>query len=150
MCGCLGVFRTGRAGAIGMTDAAQAQNRSEREAVKSYVRSHPGAFQKALSDPLPGKPEVTFAPSLSKTLGQADRKSFFMNGNKIRRSVYNYGGIAPGYDALRGVNNLVWRNLDYVFQFCPIVGASVPDAANPARRLHIISDALWDYPASAK
>ncbi len=65
---------------------------------------------------------------ISSTTAQADRKSFFMNGNRIATQLYNYGGISPGYDALRGVNNLVWRNLDYVFQFCPIVGASVPDA----------------------
>lgn len=93
------------------------------------------------------KPEPSGPSKISGTAAQADRKSFFMNGNRIATQVYNYGGISPGYDALRGVNNLVWRNLDYVFQFCPIVGASVRDARDPARRIHIISDGLWDYPA---
>ena len=69
-----------------------------------------------------------------------------MNGNKITTTISNYGGIGPGYGVIRGVNNMVWRNLDYVFQFCPIVGASVPDARNSLNRIHIISDALWDYP----
>ena len=64
---------------------------------------------------------------------QKDRKSYFMNGNKIATQLFNYGGIAPGYDALRAVNNVVWHNLDYVFQFCPIVGASVPDPRTPGK-----------------
>ena len=148
MATCVGVWGFSAPAALAQSayDAAQAQNRSEREAVKSYVRSHPGAFQKALSDPLPGKPEVTFPPSLSKILGQADRKSVLMNGNKIKTEVTNYGGIGPGYGLIRGVSNLVWRNLDYIFQFGPIVGASVPNALNTIP-LHIISDGLWDYPS---
>ncbi len=103
--------------------------------------------------PVAGVPDTQMKPDqrppakTTAVTAQKDRKSFFMNGNKIAVELYNYGGIAPGYDALRSVNNLVWRNLDYAFQFCPIVGASVPSAGDPARRLHIISDALWDYPA---
>ncbi len=86
------------------------------------------------------------AVGLARTLGEKDRKTFLMNGNKITTTISNYGGIGPGYGVIRGVNNMVWRNLDYVFQFCPIVGASVPDARNSLNRIHIISDALWDYP----
>jgi len=74
------------------------------------------------------------------------RKSFLMNGNKITTDVYNYGGVAPGYGLIRGVSNVVWHNLDYVFQFCPLVGASVPSANDPTKQLHIISDGLNDYP----
>src|SRR5512141_1549633 len=70
------------------------------------------------------------------------RKSVLMNGNKIAVDVFNYGGIGPGYGLIRGVSNVVWHNLSYVFQFCPIVGASVPFAADTSRRLHIISDGL--------
>jgi hypothetical protein len=123
----------------------------EHQAVKSYMArmlATPAYRQTvpAASD----QPSKTRAGPLAKDAAvnaQIDRKSFFMNGNRIATQLYNYGGIAPGYDALRGVNNLVWRNLDYAFQFCPIVGASVPDARDPSRRVHIISDALWDYPA---
>ncbi len=83
---------------------------------------------------------------IGKISAQADRKHYFMNGNKIATEVYNYGGIAPGYGLLRGVNNVVWRNIDYVFQFCPLVGASVPDSRDQSKRIHIISDGLNDYP----
>jgi len=58
--------------------------------------------------------------------------------------VYNYGGIAPGYGLIRGVNNFVWKDLSYVFQFCPIVGAEVTDTSG--KKIHIISDGLNDYP----
>src|SRR5512143_264071 len=91
------------------------------------------------------KPAVDPGLSLGKTLARKDRKSFFMNGNKISTEVYNYGGIGPGYGGLRGVNNGVWHNLDYIFQFCPIVGASVRSAADSTKKLHIVSDGLWDY-----
>ena len=71
---------------------------------------------------------------LSKTASGLDRrKSFFMNGNNISTDIYNYGGIGPGYGLLRGVNNFVWNKLDYVFQFCPIVGAQVPNANDPTK-----------------
>ncbi|MBK7258383.1 MAG: hypothetical protein IPI01_11400 [Ignavibacteriae bacterium] len=102
-----------------------------RRAVREYIQANPYPAVVNGGVPAPMKPE---APSLAKTSGtmaQKDRKSFFMNGNRIAVELYNYGGIAPGYDALRAVNNLVWRNLDYAFQFCPIVGASVPDAWVP-------------------
>ncbi|NOX64254.1 MAG: hypothetical protein GXO85_00300 [Chlorobi bacterium] len=58
--------------------------------------------------------------------------------------MYNYGGIAPGYGLIRGVNNFVWKDLSYVFQFCPIVGAEVTDTSG--KKIHIISDGLNDYP----
>jgi len=136
--------------AAGRVMAGGADERTEREhrAVKSYMArmlATPGYQQTAPADQL----SKAHAGTLAKDAGvnaQQDRKSFFMNGNRIATELYNYGGIAPGYGLLRGVNNLVWRNLDYIFQFCPIVGASVPDARNPSRRLHIISDGLWDYP----
>ena len=69
-----------------------------------------------------------------------------MNGNNISTDIYNYGGIGPGYGLLRGVNNFVWNKLDYVFQFCPIVGAQVPNANDSTSLMQIISDGLWDYP----
>ncbi len=84
--------------------------------------------------------------SLGKTQAVDRRKSFFMNGNNISTDIYNYGGIGPGYGLLRGVNNFVWNKLDYVFQFCPIVGAQVPNANDSTQLIKIISDGLWDYP----
>ncbi len=84
---------------------------------------------------------------LQKIKGHKDRKYYFMNGNKISTNIYNYGGIAPGYGLLRNVNNVVWRGVSYVFQFCPFVAASVPSGYDPTKRLHIVSDGLWDYPA---
>lgn len=85
--------------------------------------------------------------NLSKTNAGLDRrKSYYMNGNNISTDIYNYGGIGPGYGLLRGVNNFVWNNLDYVFQFCPIVGAQVPNANDTTQLMQIISDGLWDYP----
>jgi hypothetical protein len=74
-------------------------------------------------------------------------KSFLMNGNNIAVELFNYGGIAPGYPSanFRNVGNLIWRKLPYIFQFCPIVGASVPDNDDPNKRLYIISDGLYDY-----
>ncbi len=117
-----------------------------RRAVKEYMQANPYPTVASGTAPAPMKPAAPPVAKVTATMAQKDRKSFFMNGNRVAVELYNYGGIAPGYDALRAVNNLVWRNLDYAFQFCPIVGASVPDAWMPGRRLHIVSDALWDYP----
>ena len=125
------------------------QTRGEIQAVKEYITAGLARQKQAVRTSKPpdksplAKPDATMA-----TPGQQLRKSYFMNGNKISTEVYNYGGIGPGYGLLRGANNLVWRNMDYGFQFCPFVVASVPDALDPTgnRRLHIVSDGLYDYP----
>ena len=117
-----------------------------RRAVKEYMQANPYPTVAGGTAPALMKPSAPPVAKVTGTMAQKDRKSFFMNGNRVAVELYNYGGIAPGYDALRAVNNLVWRNLDYAFQFCPIVGASLPDAWTPGKRLHIVSDALWDYP----
>jgi hypothetical protein len=126
------------------------QTRQEIQRVKEYMAARMvrgGRPQTSPGEvPWETKGFVRTMPALRKTAGQADRKSFFMNGNKIATEVYNYGGIAPGYGLIRGVNNVVWNHLDYVFQFCPIVGASVPDPRYPDRQIRIISDGLNDYP----
>ncbi|MEW6511440.1 MAG: hypothetical protein AB1428_10815 [Bacteroidota bacterium] len=121
------------------------KTRDEIQAVKDYVRLMQSRVPAASADVTTGTVRKD-DPGIAKTAAMQDRKSYFMNGNKIATEVYNYGGIAPGYGLLRGVNNVVWRNVSYVFQFCPIVGTSVPDARNPGRRIHIISDGLNDYP----
>lgn len=82
-----------------------------------------------------------------KTTGQKDRKTYLMNGNRVITAVYNYGGIAPGPDRIVNVNNGVWRGSSYIFQFCPLFAGSVIDNNDPNKRLHIVSDGLWDYPA---
>lgn len=83
---------------------------------------------------------------IEKIKTHADRKHYFMNGNKISTEIYNFGGIAPGYGLLRNVNNVVWRGVSYVFTFCPFVAASVPSGYDSTQRLHIVSDGVWDYP----
>jgi hypothetical protein len=80
---------------------------------------------------------------MMKTAGDADRKSFFMNGNNVSVEIENYGGIAPGYGGIREITNLIWRDAPYIFQFCPIVGASVVDTSG--KRIHIITDGMNDY-----
>ena len=62
---------------------------------------------------------------LNKNTANEDRKSFFMNGNNVAVEIENYGGIAPGLGGIREITNLIWRDAPYIFQFCPIVGASV-------------------------
>jgi len=120
----------------------------EHQAVKDFMRqklqnsSTNNISNSTVSDK---KDETGFLNQLFKPTAQEDRKYFFMNGNKISTNVYNYGGIAPGYGLLRNVNNLVWKDLGYIFQFCPIVGAEVVNTNG--NTIHIISDGLWDYPA---
>ncbi len=80
---------------------------------------------------------------LRKTTADEDRKSLFMNGNNVAVEIENYGGIAPGYGGIREITNLIWRDAPYIFQFCPIVGASVVDTSG--KRIHIITDAMNDY-----
>lgn len=121
-----------------------AKRNSEHQEVSNYMNNYVMKSVDGHSVGVPEKPDNTM-PSFAKTMGQKDRKYYFMNGNKIAVEIYNYGGIAPGLDAIRGVNNFVWRNLDYVFQFCPIVGASVPDLTSPTGYRRIISDGLMDY-----
>ncbi len=127
---------------------AQENNNARREiehkAVYDYMQNYVMKNSHGPYVQIPEKKDITY-PQLEKTMGQKDRKHYFMNGNKIAVELYNYGGIGPGLDAIRGVNNFVWRNLDYVFQFCPIVGASVPDQTSPTGRRRIISDGLMDY-----
>ncbi len=126
------------------------KKRQEYNAVKTLIESR---INKNTPKPLnlgTKKPD-NFLPSdekfsLNKTKEVDRRKSFYMNGNNISTDIYNYGGIGPGYGLLRGVNNFVWNKLDYVFQFCPIVGAQVPNANDSTSLMQIISDGLWDYP----
>jgi hypothetical protein len=134
--------------AVAQVRQAADKKQQDAQALEDYLRKG------ANSSPMAQPPDATARQKdasgqnspLSTTYLNRGRKSFLMNGNKITTVVYNYGGIGPGYPPLRGVADVVWHNLSYVFQFCPLVGASVPSAYNPAARLHIISDGLNDYP----
>ena len=117
---------------------------NEHQAVKNLILSKiKNQSTKKTSHSTIKKDDSQFNSSLFKPTAHEDRKYFFLNGNKISTNIYNYGGIAPGAGLLRNVNNVVWRNLGYVFQFCPIVGAEVVDTSGTP--IHIISDGLWDY-----
>ena len=124
-----------------------AQTRAEIEAVRSGIqRAVAGAA--ILPDTGTASKSVERDRLLEKPEGVSDRKSILMNGNKITVELHNYGGIGPGYGLTRGVSNLIWRNIDYIFQFCPLIGASVPDPSDSSKRIHIISDALNEYPSA--
>lgn len=122
----------------------------EHEAVKNLIENRMNSNSSQTSNSGIKKSQ-NYLPSdekfsLGKTQAVDRRKSFFMNGNNISTDIYNYGGIGPGYGLLRGVNNFIWNKLDYVFQFCPIVGSQVPNANDTTKLIQIISDGLWDYP----
>jgi len=121
--------------------------KSEREKVVNYLQSAINLNELNRQNGVIHAEKEKLKERLKKITGMKDRKHFFMNGNKISTEIYNYGGIAPGYGLLRNVNNVVWRGVSYVFQFCPFVAASVPSGINPNQRLHIVSDGLWDYPS---
>lgn len=123
-----------------LTSKQKAEHQAVRDFLNKYYINSSSSVTSSGSN-LVEKPKD--ANLLQKVDAHSDRKSYFMNGNKISTDLYNYGGIAPGYGLLRGVNNFVWKDLSYVFQFCPIVGAEIVDTAG--RTIHIISDGLNDY-----
>jgi len=129
-------------------ESDDARRSREHQAVKNYLKlKHKDSLVERSSDSnvIVKDDDSESVDQLYKPLAHSDRRYYFMNGNKISTNVYNYGGIAPGYQLLRNVNNVVWKNLGYVFQFCPIVGAEVIDTRGA--KIHVISDGLWDYPA---
>lgn len=85
----------------------------------------------------------------SKTKSFEDRKRYLMNGNNVTVEIWNYGGIGPGYPGreLRDLLGMVWRGAPYIFQFTPIIGAMVPSADEPTKKIPVISDGLYDYPS---
>jgi hypothetical protein len=116
----------------------------EHRAVKELINSKIIEQQRKNVKLNPAMNKPYFEDFLLKVNGQADRKSFLMNGNRITTGIFNYGGIGPGFGLLRNINNFVWKDLGYVFQFGPIVGAQVHQAGS-GKKLHIISDGLHDY-----
>jgi hypothetical protein len=79
---------------------------------------------------------------LRKSGAYRDRKYYFMNGNQISGNIYNYGGIAPGPGLIRHVNNMVWHGMGDIYEFSPLVLASVIDTSG--NRRHICDNSLRD------
>lgn len=115
----------------------------EHQAVKEFLNRKLLSAPRNTNSSNTGSLKYSLNNYLHKTTGNEDRKSFFMNGNNIAVEIENYGGIAPGYGSIREITNLIWRDAPYIFQFCPIVGASVEDASG--NRKHIITDGMNDY-----
>lgn len=125
----------------------QQRRTKEHEAIKDFISRIAPSYPVSQA-PVQGK---SYTGRFEKSVGTAAtgtdrRKHYFMNGNRVQSEIYNYGGIAPGYDLLRGVNNGVWRGSSYIFQFCPLIGAAVHPNGDTTNTIHIISDALFDYP----
>ena len=125
------------------TEAVKQRRQSEHQAIKDLIRSKLLNAKISNQNLNPSLDKYSSRISLGKTSGNADRKSFFMNGNNVAVEIENYGGIAPGYGGIREITNLIWRDAPYIFQFCPLVGASVKDTTG--KRVHIITDAMNDY-----
>lgn len=131
---------------IASAQSSYEQKRSyEHQAVKDFMSRISSQQNFSSSNPMDVK--TTSVNSFYKTAGHKDRKHYLMNANRVITEVYNYGGIAPGPDRIVNVNNGVWRGSSYIFQFCPLFAGSVPDNNDSTKRLHIVSDGLWDYPA---
>lgn len=133
-------------GVNGFAQKTDEQRKAEHQRIIDYIQSN---YVKYPVNTSTGKTtdKDDADVSLRKTMGEEDRKSVMMNGNNILCQIWNYGGIGAGLggEGLREKLDLVWRDVPYIFQFCPFVGASVPSSENPNKRLHIISDGLYDY-----
>jgi hypothetical protein len=125
------------------TESVKQRRQIEHQRIKEYLQNKllnaPVSTNKSNTSSL----KYSLQNYLGKVTGNEDRKSFFMNGNNISVEIENYGGIAPGFGGIREITNLIWRDAPYIFQFCPIVGASVVDTAG--NRIHIITDGMNDY-----
>jgi hypothetical protein len=125
------------------TEAVKQKKAFEHQAIKDFLQN------KLLNSPVStnnsNSSELKYSLQnyLNKTTGDDDRKSLFMNGNNIAVEIENYGGIAPGLGSIREITNLIWRDAPYIFQFCPIVSASVVDSSG--KRIHIVTDGMNDY-----
>jgi hypothetical protein len=122
------------------------QRKSEHQAVLDYMNS------RIMEYPINNtSPDPTFSKyqsfGLDKLTGPEDRKRYLLNGNNILCEIWNYGGIGPGYPGrnLREQLAMVWRDMPYIFQFCPLVGASVHPDGDSTKRVIIVSDGLFDY-----
>ncbi|MCU0343159.1 MAG: hypothetical protein MUF28_04985 [Ignavibacterium sp.] len=125
------------------------QIQAEHQAVMDYLNAQ-HQLQPVNQNPQGPNLKKDADQTLAKTTAEEDRKYYMMNGNNILTQIWNYGGIGAGLPgdqggSLRERLNLVWRDLSYIFQFCPLVGAEVPSALDPNQKLRIVSDGLYDY-----
>jgi hypothetical protein len=125
------------------------QRKAEHQTVIDYINTHYPNYPVNTNKTGPNL-KGDSDKSLRKIAGEQDRKYYMMNGNNILTQIWNYGGIGAGLPgdqggSLRERLNLVWRDLSYIFQFCPLVGAEVPSAINPEQKIRIVSDGLFDY-----
>jgi len=128
---------------IAQPESVKQRRQIEHQAIRDFL------YNKLLNAPMSTNPlnlgslKYSQQNYLSKNTANEDRKSFFMNGNNVAVEIENYGGIAPGLNGIREITNLIWRDAPYIFQFCPIVAASVVDTSR--NRVHIVTDAMNDY-----
>ncbi len=122
------------------------QRQAEHQAVKDYLNSLMEKYPRSRNNESQLSKNAD-SRSLRKITGEEDRKYYIMNGNNVLCQVWNYGGIGAGLggEGLREKLDMVWRDVPYIFQFSPFVGASVPSDQDPNVRLKIISDGMYDY-----
>ena len=125
------------------SEAVKQKRLNEHQAISDFIKAKLATAPVNNFNSNSSSEKYSLQSGLRKTLGEKDRKSFFMNGNNVSVEIENYGGIAPGYGGIREITNLIWHDAPYIFQFCPIVGASVKDTTG--KRIHIITDAMNDY-----
>lgn len=124
-------------------ESVKQRRQIEHQKIKDFLQSKLLNAPTSTNKSNTGSLKYSYQNYLGKVTGNEDRKSFFMNGNNISVEIENYGGIAPGFGGIREITNLIWRDAPYIFQFCPIVGASVVDTSG--KRIHIITDGMNDY-----
>ncbi|MDY0082765.1 MAG: hypothetical protein RBR74_06260, partial [Ignavibacteriaceae bacterium] len=122
------------------------QKQAEHQAVQDYLNSLMEQYPRSRNNESQLSKDADNR-SLRKITGEEDRKYYIMNGNNVLCQVWNYGGIGAGLggEGLREKLDMVWRDVPYIFQFSPFVGASVPSDQDPNVRLKIISDGMYDY-----
>lgn len=120
------------------------QQDREHAAVKRLLQQKSNALKTSASKIKKSDYTRNSFGKIAEDSGRVARKSYIMNGNKITTVVHDYSGIGPGgEDPVRNVDNMVWKNLGYVYQFGILVGGSV--LKSDSEREYIISDGLNDY-----
>ncbi len=118
------------------------QREIEHKIVKDYSIRVLQMYPKANGGEKTINLKSTWGDKFKKVKAYADRKSLIMNGNKITTIIYNYGAIGAGGNFNRRLN-VIWNNLPYLFEFSPLVAASVVDTNK--RIVHVVSDGLRYY-----
>ncbi len=120
------------------------QRKSEHELVRNYSLLLFQSYPKSDVNRRVEAKDLKVKDNLDvrKIKAYADRKSLIMNGNKIMTIIYNYGAIGAGANFNRRLN-VIWNNLPHIYEFSPLVAASVVDTNN--RRIHVVSDGLRYY-----